>query len=123
MGGTNDGVVDFHILDDILISDSNDPLRAIVDSMYPNLIEDARGAKYLEQRAILFLTLEVVDKVNDYVMSTWLGEEVCYLGSHKYANSSSNEDIYTLDFLNGIFASGLPNHKLTLKVDVPVILL
>ena len=38
-------------------------------------------------------------------------------------NSSSNEDIYTPEFLNNISASGLPNHKLTLKVGVPVMLL
>jgi len=32
-------------------------------------------------------------------------------------------DIHTPEFLNIINASGLPNHKMKLKVDVPVMLL
>ena len=71
--------------------------------------------------------LQVVDEVNDYVMSTWPREEVCYLSFDSIckvdANASSNEDIYSPEFFNGVFASGLPNHKLILKVGVPVILL
>ena len=41
VGEVNDSIIDFHIPDDILIRDSNDPLRAIIDSTYHNLIENA----------------------------------------------------------------------------------
>ena len=81
----------------------------------------------MEQRAILSPTLEVVDKMNAYVMSTWPGEELCYVSSDSICkvdtNSSSNEDAYTPEFLNVISTSELPNYKLTLKVGVPVMLL
>ena len=80
----------------------------------------------MEQRTIRSPTLEVFDKVNDYMTSTWSREEVCYLSSDSICkvdtNSSSNEDIYTPEFLNGISALGLPNHKLTLKVGIPTML-
>ena len=59
VGEKNDGVVDFDILDNILIRDFNDPLRAIVHNTYPNFIENAWDAKYLKQRAILAPTLEL----------------------------------------------------------------
>jgi ATP-dependent DNA helicase PIF1 len=38
-------------------------------------------------------------------------------------NGDHIDDVHTPEFLNTITASGLPNHKLRLKVGVPVMLL
>jgi ATP-dependent DNA helicase PIF1 len=55
------------------------------------------------------------------------GEEKVYLSydsTIKQGNSGDAiEDVHTPEFLNTIVASGLPNHKLRLKVGVPAMLL
>lgn len=54
-------------------------------------------------------------------------EEVTYLSRDSHlANPSMvnrSDDVHTPEFLNTITASGLPNHKIKLKVGVPVMLL
>ncbi|GAU38772.1 hypothetical protein TSUD_279250 [Trifolium subterraneum] len=42
---------------------------------------------------------------------------------HANANSDTPDDIHTPEFLNTINASGIPNHKLRLKVRAPIMLL
>ena len=73
------------------------------------------------------LTLDVVKKVNDYVIFTWSSKEVTYLSSDNTSkveeNTTSHDDIYTLEFLNNITASGMPNHKINFKIGVPIMLL
>ena len=61
------------------------------------------------------------------MLSVWPGEEVTYLSSDSIckvdAHSDNVEDMYTPEFLNTITSSGLPNHILTVKIGVPVMLL
>lgn len=127
IGGPNDGEADVEIPDDILIKDPINPLAAIVDSTYPNLLEKFDDGFYFQDRAILAPTLDDVNKVNEYVMSLWPGDEVTYLSSDSVCkvdeNSNGCEGIYTPEFLNSITSSGMPNHKLRLKIGVPVMLL
>lgn len=55
------------------------------------------------------------------------GEEKTYLSYDSPCNAKSNlnmtDDVHTPEILNIIISSGLPNHKLRLKVGVPVMLL
>ncbi|KAL8167688.1 hypothetical protein V2J09_009187 [Rumex salicifolius] len=74
-------------------------------------IEELLDGKYFEERTILAPTLEVVEKVNDYIMSLLPGEE------------KNEEDLYSVEHLNSIKLSGIPNHCLRLKVSVHVMLL
>ena len=61
------------------------------------------------------------------MLSVWLGEEATYLSFDCIckvdAHSDSIEDMYMPKFLNTITFSGLPNHILTLKIRVPMMLL
>ena len=55
-----------------------------------------------------------------------LGEEIEYLSSDSICQADTTmgiEDFYPPEFLNTIRCSGLPNHRLRLKVGVPVMLL
>ena len=64
----NDGLADIEIPPDLLISNFEDPIRAIVESTYPNLLADFQNVEFLQGKAILASTIEVVDKINHYVL-------------------------------------------------------
>jgi len=61
------------------------------------------------------------------VLSLIPGEERSYLSCDSpiadTASVNKPDDIHTSEFLNTINSSGLPNHKITLKVGVPIMLL
>ncbi|XP_045791408.1 uncharacterized protein LOC123886112 [Trifolium pratense] len=95
----NDGYADIDIPKDLLILDYDDPIHAIVHSTYPNLIEHYKSANFLQSRAILASTTEVVDQINSYVLTL------------------------IPEFLNSLRTSGLPNHKITLKIGTPIMLM
>jgi ATP-dependent DNA helicase PIF1 len=65
----NDGIADFEIPDDMLIKEFDDPIDAIMKSTYPNFLNMYNNLDYLQQRAILASTIDVVDTINDYVLS------------------------------------------------------
>ena len=60
-------------------------------------------------------------------MSSLNGEVHEYLSSDSICKASSNvpdqDLLYTVEFLNTLRFPGLPNHKLTLKIGLPVMLL
>ncbi|XP_028791348.1 ATP-dependent DNA helicase PIF1-like [Neltuma alba] len=82
---------------------------------------------YLTERAILAPTTDVIDQINDYMLSLLPGDSVQYLSSDSVSStdqdSSSFQDLYSTEFLNTINCSGMPPHKLSLKVGIPVMLL
>ncbi|XP_019255349.1 PREDICTED: uncharacterized protein LOC109233979 [Nicotiana attenuata] len=122
-----DGNEKVQIPDDLLIKDSVDPISAIVESTYPNFINCCKDIGYLQQRAILAPTLDMVESINEYMISLNHSLEKSYLSSDTICCSdqtySALEHVYTPEFLNTIKCSGVPNHALTLKVGVPVMLL
>jgi ATP-dependent DNA helicase PIF1 len=65
----NDGHADITIPDELLLPKSDNPIKSIVDSTYPNLLEKYGDVRFLEGRAILASTIETVDEINDYVLS------------------------------------------------------
>ncbi|XP_074298853.1 uncharacterized protein LOC141629810 [Silene latifolia] len=81
---------------------------------------------YLQERAILAPTHEIVEDVNDYVLSLIHEEERIYLSSDEVSRDDrtmGEPDLYSTEFLNSIKCSGLPNHELRLKVGAMVMLL
>ena len=71
--------------------------------------------------------LEIVDGVNQFMMSLDQYEDRLYLSSDSISNSDSTSDglaeIHSVEFLNILKCSGTPNHELLLKVGTPVMLL
>ncbi|XP_071739529.1 uncharacterized protein [Rutidosis leptorrhynchoides] len=127
VGETNDGECDVDIPDDVLITDAEDPIGSLIASIYPNFIQNLGNPEYYEDRAILAPTHDVVNIINDHMMTFLDGEEMVYLSSDSICQSeldaSFNHDLYTPEFLNSIQYGGLPKHRLVLKVGVPVMLL
>jgi ATP-dependent DNA helicase PIF1 len=81
----------------------------------------------MQDRAILAPTLELVEKVNDFVIDLMPGEYKEYLSCDTICKCDKDVGIdkrwVTTGFLNDIKCFGLPNHVLCLKVGVPVMLL
>jgi PIF1-like helicase/Helicase len=126
-GGDNDGYAEIEIPEDLLIKEASDPISAIVNSTYPDFMVNLNNSSFFEDRAILCPTLEDVDSINNFMLNMLPGEEVTYLSSDSICKSDMNveslEDIYTLEILNSLRCSGVPNHMLKLKVGCPIMLL
>lgn len=127
LGGVHDGIAEIEIPDSVVIKDFNDPLKAIVESTYPMLHHKDLDSKYLTERAILAPTNELVDQINDYILSLIPAETTDYFSSDSISKTDADngafEDLYDVEFLNTIKCSGIPHHKLTLKVGVPIMLI
>jgi hypothetical protein len=119
----DDGDELIQIPKDLLLQKGDDPREIIVRSMYPDLLKNYRERDF--ERAILCPRNEMVDQINDYIMSHIQKAEVTYLSCDSICNTSINvmEHMYPMEFLNTLKFSGVPNHELKLKVGLPVIFL
>uniref|UniRef100_A0A0R0JA50 ATP-dependent DNA helicase n=1 Tax=Glycine max TaxID=3847 RepID=A0A0R0JA50_SOYBN len=115
LGEPNDGYAEITIPDEFLINYYNNPLE-----FYNN-------PEYLQSRAILASTIEVIDKVNEYVMSLIPGDEIEYYSADSINKSDALQnpafETVTPEFLNSLNTSGIPNHEMKLKVGTPIMLL
>jgi ATP-dependent DNA helicase PIF1 len=75
----NDGYADIDIPDELLITDYEDPIKAIVESTYPDLMQKYKQPDFLQSRAILASTIEVVDQINNYVLDLIPGNYILKL--------------------------------------------
>ncbi|XP_057444945.1 uncharacterized protein LOC130737204 [Lotus japonicus] len=127
LGDYNDGECDIEIPKDLLVEAVGDGVSSIVDSTYPNLESNFFHENYFVDKAILAPTLDIVDSINQYVLSRSPGEEKVYLSSDSVVKVDEDMNIeanwITIEFLNSIKGSGLPDHKLCLKVGVPIMLM
>ncbi|XP_052193771.1 uncharacterized protein LOC127802119 [Diospyros lotus] len=127
IGGPNDGNAVIDILDDLLLNVLDDPVASIVSSMYSKFTFNVNEVEYLQGRAILAPTLDVVETINEYMISLNAAEANTYLSSDTTCKSDCNvdilQDLHTPEFLNAIRCFGMPNHELKLKVGTPIILL
>ncbi|XP_045827487.1 uncharacterized protein LOC123919580, partial [Trifolium pratense] len=127
IGDDNDDDLKLDIPSDLLIPNSGDPLAFIVESTYPQLLQNMNDIMYFQNRAILAPKNLIVDKINYYMLDLIPGEEKIYLSYDtpltQNVDDQTVDDVHTPEFFNTISTSGLPNHKLRLKVGVPVMLL
>ena len=112
---------------DLLIDIGDDSIQSIVTATYPNLHNNYANGKYLEERSILAPTNDVVNEINYYIIDLLASNEETYLSVDSICKASryiQNEDVlYPVEFLNSLKFPGIPNHRLRLKVGLPVMLL
>ena len=81
-----------------------------------HLADPSLDAKYFHHLIVLALTNKMVNEINDYVMFKMPGDSVEYLsvGSISKTESLDSElaELFSVEFLNTINCSGLPNHKI-----------
>jgi len=127
IGEITDDNIKVQIPDDLLINSSGDHIASIVDCIYPSILHNIHDLSFFEHRAILTPKNVIIDEINDYVLSQTPNEEKTYLSCDSpYADNQMidrPDDVQTLEFLNTVNSPGLLNHKLKLKVGIPVMLL
>ncbi|XP_016178347.1 ATP-dependent DNA helicase PIF1-like [Arachis ipaensis] len=126
-GTSMDEIDKIKIPEDILINDWDDPIVSICKATYPDLFLGANCVSYVKERAILAPTLQMMDEINNYMMSLNPAEAKTYYSSDTTCQTEANNDIltsiHTPEFLKTIRCSRVPNHELTLKVGTPIMLL
>ena len=110
-----------------MVLDNDKPLVSLVDFVYSNILENLSVPNFFEERGILAPTLEIVEEVNEFMLSLIPRDEKYYFSSDSPCHSDEDYEIqgerFTPEFLNEIKYSRIPNHKLRLKVGVLVMLL
>ncbi|RZB72896.1 hypothetical protein D0Y65_036907 [Glycine soja] len=106
---------EINILDEFLIKNFNDPIQVIVETTYPNLLQNYNNGDFLQKRVVQAFTKDVIDNINDYVIADSVDK------SDELFNPTFG--VLTPEFLNSLKTYGIPNHKLKIKVDTPIILL
>ncbi|XP_022019643.1 uncharacterized protein LOC110919688 [Helianthus annuus] len=127
LGDPNDGEVEIEIPDDLLILDEVNPISSLISFTYSDMQNFMWDSNYFQQRAILAPTNDVVDSINTELLNSIVGQEKIYLSSDSLCDTEQHSDLdmalFPPDVLNKMHLSGLPNHKLVLKVGAPVMLL
>ncbi|WJX66872.1 DNA helicase [Trifolium repens] len=123
----NDGYADIQIPNELLITNYEEPIKAIVENTYPDLLQNFKRPDYLQSRAILASTIQIVDEINNYVLDLIPGEAVEYSSADSIDRSEAAHsqafDVVTTEFLSSLRCSGVPNHKIVLKLGTPIMLL
>ncbi|KAJ1262208.1 hypothetical protein BS78_09G089200 [Paspalum vaginatum] len=112
---------------DLLLMTTNDKISCVVQAVYPDLSINFANPLYLCSRAILTPTNEAADVVNSHVVALIPGSEREYLSCDRIAKMpgmhGSYEILYPAEFLNSINGNNFPQHRLTIKKGVPIMLL
>lgn len=94
----------------------------LIDFVYHELAVKHQDIAWVSARSILCPRNEVVDRINDQVTDQFPGDTVTCLSVDTVAEADQ-QAIYPQEYLNSLNLSGLPPHKLSIKVGIPVMLL
>ncbi|GJV66231.1 ATP-dependent DNA helicase PIF1-like protein [Tanacetum coccineum] len=110
-----------------LINSSNSPIEQIVAETYPNFIERQRDDAYLRERAILTPRNDDADTINAYMFYNLEGESITYNSADEICKASTDaldqQHLYPIEFLNILNFPGMAPHALSLKKELPIMLL
>ncbi|KAL7600854.1 hypothetical protein Lser_V15G25092 [Lactuca serriola] len=125
-GGPNDGEVEVEFPEDVVRS-TGDHIHSTVSTIYLSFENHLDDPSYFQDKAILVPTNEEFDATNDYILGLMKDEGKTYMSSNSLCEIELpdffEESIYSSVVLNDFKASRISNHKLTLKIGVPVMLL
>jgi ATP-dependent DNA helicase PIF1 len=107
-------------------------LRGLIQTIYPDHQCHSGDAMYLMQHIILAPKDTDVNEVNNAILESLSEELHMYLNANSLTPTEegvsaavgiSMDSLYPVEFLNTLQFSGITNHKLELKVGVPILLL
>jgi ATP-dependent DNA helicase PIF1 len=107
-------------------------LRELIQTIYPDHQRHSGDAMYLMQRNILAPKNTDVDEINNAILESLCEELHTYLSANSLTQTKegasaaigvSMDSLYPVEFPNALQFSGIANHKLELKMGVPILLL
>nr|CAG8528456.1 14644_t:CDS:2 [Entrophospora candida] len=84
-----------------------DPIDLLIDTVYPNHIENSMNITFIMERAILTPLNNDVDEINERIMAKYPGEQYTYYSFDSIPEDKTN--LYPIEYLNS---------KETIKVNV-----
>ncbi|XP_073305876.1 ATP-dependent DNA helicase RRM3-like [Primulina huaijiensis] len=105
----------------ILFTDDFTSLNELIEIVFPNIEDCNLDFSLFVKRAILTTRNEFVHEVNDVLINKFHGEETTYFSCDDNTNNCvvpNQEELF-----HSLTPQGLPPHKLTLKINAPIILL
>ena len=94
----------------------------LIDSVFPEVAVNYLNHSWIRERAILAPKNELVNTVNDDILSLLPGTVTEYTSVNTVMDPNDSVN-YPTEFLNSLEPPGMPPHKLRLKVGAPIILL
>ncbi|CAG8797277.1 21607_t:CDS:1, partial [Cetraspora pellucida] len=103
-------------------------LQDLISFVYPDLTSPNTNSSYFIDRAILAPKNTDVSLLNSTTMNLYSGQKFEYLSADLIDNSTGSnrhnyETLYPLEYLHSLNKSGLPPHKLSLKIGASIMLL
>jgi hypothetical protein len=107
-------------------------LRGLIQTIYPDHQCHSGDAMYFMQCNILAPKNTDVDEINNAILESLFEELHTYLSTNSSIPTKegasavtrvSMDSLYPVEFLNTLQFNGIANHKLELKVGVPILLL
>ncbi|AES90176.1 PIF1-like helicase [Medicago truncatula] len=96
-------------------------IQTLIDHIFPQLNLHGWDASYMVERAIITLTNDDVQKLNDIIINQFSGEEHNLLSFDEVEGDTHN--LYQREFLNSIAQGSIPPHILKVKKGAPLMLL
>ncbi|XP_074351717.1 uncharacterized protein LOC141690860 [Apium graveolens] len=115
------------IPDKFLIRARENPLKAVVDVVYPDLAKNIKNADYLRERSILTPMNAIVGDINSYILDQVPGKKHSYFSQDSLVDSEcDNNDFgsaFPIKYLNSINMPCLPKHHLKIKEGCMIMLM
>jgi ATP-dependent DNA helicase PIF1 len=98
-------------------------LETLIHVVFPALTINYANQGYMDGRVILTTKNIVVNSLNTQIVEVVPGQEHIFLSADSVETRDGQAMAIGAEFLNTITLAGMPPHRLTFKVGVPVILL
>ncbi|GJX92958.1 ATP-dependent DNA helicase PIF1-like protein [Tanacetum coccineum] len=99
----------------------------IVKEMFPDFAARKSKEAYLKERAILVPRNDDADAINAYMFEKLQGPTITYNIADEVSKASTNtldqQHLYLVEFLNSLNFLRMPLHYLSLKKELPIMLL
>ncbi|XP_022030875.1 uncharacterized protein LOC110931807 [Helianthus annuus] len=92
LGGRNDGEAVIDVPQELLITDSTNPIGSLINFVYPSILESFNDPNYFQERAIIAPKNDVVHEINDTLLAMFPGDHKEYLSSDSICQSENVTD-------------------------------
>lgn len=99
---------------------------SLIDEIFPNLNQNMGDMNYVTNRVILTPKNDDVDHINNKIAAMLDGDAREYLSADSVEDETGNQNgahLFPTEFLNSLTPSGIPPHRLILKIGAPIMLL